>query len=58
MLYKLTVYLKQDDMLLPVHIYFSEEKDDLVRRAKHHESFNDSYVSILISHQPIKAEII
>lgn len=58
MLYKLTVYLKQKDQLLPVHIYYSESKDDLLERSRRHESFNASYVSILITYQPTEAEVV
>lgn len=58
MMYKLIIYLKQDDLLLQVHTYYSEEKEDLERRAHYHMSLNESYVSILITYSPVAAEVI
>lgn len=57
-IYKLTVYMRTQESLLPVHIYYSEDKGDLLGRASYHESFNESYVSILITYQAHNVEIV
>ena len=56
-MYKLTVYEKGENVLLPIHSYIEETKDPLVLLAQEHMSNNAEYVTILVTYKPQEVEV-
>lgn len=56
-MFKLTVYEKGENVLLPVHSYIEEQKDPLVQLAQEHMSNNTNYVTILVTYKAHEVEV-
>lgn len=56
-MFKLTVYEKGENALLPVHSYIEEKKEPLATLATEHMSNNADYVSILVTYKAHEVEI-
>ncbi len=57
MMYKLTVYEKTDNALLPVYSYIEDTKPPLVTLAQNHMINNPDYVTILVTYKPQEVEV-
>lgn len=56
-MFKLTIYEKGENALLPVHSYIEEKKEPLATLATEHMSNNADYVSILVTYKAHEVEI-
>lgn len=56
-MYKLTVYEKTENTLLPIHSYIEETKPPLQELAQQHMSHNADYVTILVTYKPHEVEV-